>query len=130
MVRRQVLPAYWFGDWHWASAHVLCLLGALLGSIGSFAWQAHANSITVGGAPTWLVSSGLMLHRTRCSLSYVHCHAPLHSNLCSDAAMKWGEGQCWRLCFPLQLGLYLILLPSLGAVLLPLCIIVPAHIIR
>ena len=30
----------------------------------------------------------------------------------------------------LQLGLYLILFPSLGAMLLPLCIIVPAHIIR
>ena len=54
---RQVLPAYWFGDWHWAAAHVLCLVGAVLGSIGSFAWQAHANSITEGGAPTWLVSS-------------------------------------------------------------------------
>ena len=54
--RRQVLPAYWFGDWHWASAHVLCLAGAVLGSMGSFAWQAHANSVTEGGAPTWLVS--------------------------------------------------------------------------
>ncbi len=55
VVCRQVLPAYWFGDWHWASAHVLCLVGAVLGSIGSFAWQAHANSVTEGGAPTWLV---------------------------------------------------------------------------
>lgn len=32
--------------------------------------------------------------------------------------------------FFLQLGLYLILFPSLGAMLLPLCIIVPAHTIR
>ncbi|CAL5218771.1 g490 [Coccomyxa viridis] len=79
---RQVLPAYWFGDWHWASAHVLCLVGAVLGSIGSFAWQAHANSVSEGGAPTWL------------------------------------------------LGLYLILFPSLGGMLLPALIIVPAHIIR
>ena len=54
-VRRQVLPAYWFGDWHWAAAHVLCLVGAVLGSIASFAWQAHENSTTEGGAPTWLV---------------------------------------------------------------------------
>ena len=53
---RQVLPAYWFGDWHWAAAHVLCLVGAVLGSVASFAWQAHANSVTEGGAPTWLVS--------------------------------------------------------------------------
>lgn len=53
---RQVLPAYWFGDWHWAGAHVLCLVGAVLGSIGSFALQAHANRVIEGGAPTWLVS--------------------------------------------------------------------------
>ncbi len=31
---------------------------------------------------------------------------------------------------PLQLGLYLILFPSLGGMLLPALIIVPAHIIR
>ena len=53
---RQVLPAYWFGDWHWATAHVLCLAGAVLGSVAAFAWQVHANSVTKGGAPTWLVS--------------------------------------------------------------------------
>ena len=58
---RQVLPAYWFGDWHWASAHVLCLAGAVLGSMGSFAWQAHANAVTEGGAPTWLVSQPVHL---------------------------------------------------------------------
>ena len=77
---RQVLPAYWFGDWHWASAHVLCLAGAVLGSMGSFAWQAHANAVTEGGAPTWLVSWP-MRHTLR-SLAYNPgkiCPQPVHA---------------------------------------------------
>ena len=74
---RQVLPAYWFGDWHWASAHVLCLAGAVLGSMGSFAWQAHANAVTEGGAPTWLVSQ--LVHHTHRSFAWSPGNICLHS---------------------------------------------------
>ena len=93
---RQVLPAYWFGDWHWAAAHVLCLVGAVLGSIGSFAWQAHANSITEGGAPTWLVSSLPCQDPSMLNCPAGHarlrdvCHAPHFKS--SDVLFMCGPG--------------------------------------
>ncbi|CAL8470322.1 g9864 [Coccomyxa elongata] len=81
-VTRTVLPPYFFGDAHWAAAHVLCLAGAVLGGIAAFAYSAHANTLQTDGAPDWLI------------------------------------------------GLYLLLGSSLGGMLLPAVIIIPAHIIR
>lgn len=54
---RTVLAPYYFGDAHWALAHVLCLVGAVLGGVASFAYSAHANTLRPDGAPDWLVST-------------------------------------------------------------------------
>ena len=49
------MPPYRFGDAHWAAAHVLCLAGAVLGSIAAWAFAAAAKRSSDEGAYEWLV---------------------------------------------------------------------------
>lgn len=84
---RTVLAPYYFGDAHWALAHVLCLVGAVLGGVASFAYSAHANTLRPDGAPDWLVS-------TR-SFPFLCMQGPLHTKF-QGALLLIFRARWWR----------------------------------
>ena len=52
------MPPYNFGDLHWGVAHVLCLTGAVLGSVAGWYYGAQARRYSKMGAPDWQVRGG------------------------------------------------------------------------